>query len=41
MITGVKEQYPKATQSVLQKLNMKKKSLPVKKIIHKKFIKYL
>ena len=34
MIAGVKKQYPDATQSVLQKLNMKKRNLSAKKIIH-------
>ena len=41
MITGVKKQYPKANQSVLQKAKYEEKSLNAKKKIPKLIIKYL
>ena len=41
MITGVKKQYPKAKQSVLQKAKYEEKSLSVKKKNHNLILKHL
>ena len=41
MITGVKKQYPKANQSVLQKAKYEEKSLSAKKKIHNLILKHL